>query len=228
MNRNNNYDKFELKWSISILKKRSKDGSEYWHFLRYKEETESFEGFFNLLQSGDKYITANYIINGNDFAQYINFNFYKRHILDGCGNYYNLLTYCFNSASLKKDESIKNNIYLPLQRLALKQILAEKILYEDIAILFPEGSMINPNQTLEEFREEYLQRENEDVTLYCCSHCADRECGYYPVEITKDKKAVIWKLAEKYHRPYIFERQEYENAFADFKEFVDNIKQKKA
>lgn len=223
MSKTSGYDKFELKWSISTIRKRSKDGSDYWHFLRYKEKTESFEDFFNLLQSGDKHITANYIINGNDFAQYININFYKRRILDEVGHLYNFLTFAFNNARVEQGENIKDKIYLPSQKFALKQITGERITYQDISTLWFEGSTLNTNQTLEELRQKHLKVENKDVTLYCCCICADRDCGYYPVEITKNKKAVIWKLPINYHRPYIFERQEYENAFADFKEFVDSI-----
>ncbi|WP_338793396.1 hypothetical protein [Bernardetia sp. MNP-M8] len=221
MSKNSGYDKFELKWSISTIRKRSKNGSDYWHFLRYKEETESFEEFFNLLQRGDKYITANYIINGNDFAQYINFNFYKRRILDEKHYHCNYLTFHFNVSKVEQGENIIDKIYLPGQKFALKRILGEEATYEDVSAWFSREDF--SKEQFEDTIQKELKIQNEYVELYCCSYCANRDCGYYPVEITKDEKRVIWKIPENYHRPYIFERQEYENAFADFKEFVDSI-----
>ncbi|WP_338815357.1 hypothetical protein V9L05_09960 [Bernardetia sp. Wsw4-3y2] len=220
MSKTSGYDKFELKWSISTKRKRSKDGSDYWHFLRYKEEIESFEEFFNLLQRRDKYITANYIINGNDFTQYL--NIYSYHYrLDQPTSNYNLLTFAFNNSKLEQGENIKDKINLPFQKFALKQILGENIAYKDVAALYSRKNI--SEEEFENIIQNTLKAENEDITFYCCCVCADRECGYCSMQIIKEKESVRWEIPINYHRPYIFERQEYENAFADFKEFVDSI-----
>ncbi|WP_291722835.1 hypothetical protein [Bernardetia sp.] len=227
MSNQNKYDTFELKWSIYEYRRRKEDNTKkYFHFIRHKEATESFTDFFSLLQGGKKYITSNYIINGVDFVQYVKIIVSSTIILEAPNHSFNTLTFNFNASARRSTaEDYMSELYLPSLYITLKQILGKKIAYEDIVYWLPD-SLEMDKESLDNLRQEHYEEESKDMQLYCCSQCGDRECGYYPLEISRDDTSIKWRFHE-YHRPFVFKSDEYEKSFTDFKEFVKTLSKDK-
>ena len=169
---------------------------------------------FNFIQESKQqgcYLTMNYFINGYDFVQYMNLNYFRRSTLDIPSQLVNSLSFPWNT---------HKQINYPYEKLLLKRHLGQKISKQDV-----EAAVDNMNCSSSEMRhhliEKVYQAEQQDVNLYGCCICRDRECGYYNINVIESDQFIEWDLKIPYHRGYRFDKWAYYDAFAEYGQLLE-------
>ena len=107
------------------------------------------------------------------------------------------------------------------QKALLKQILGQTITYNDVLNIYHNVS--RPTEMTEERYldiQKFLKEENEDVLLYCCGMCGDRDCGGFDLKIEQKEDKIIWILGSDY-KNLVFDKQQYLDGFGEYIDFIN-------
>ncbi|KXX71080.1 hypothetical protein [Flammeovirga sp. SJP92] len=216
-------DTFEIRWHQYEKRERKVQGhsfhKEYFHFHLQKKPDENLLEFLRESYENDYYVTIRYIINGEDFADYMNLNYYGHRALDAPGGDFNSLTYHWNryiSEGLSKSDWL-NEIFLRNIAYFIKGIKGEKIIAEDLKAWGMDEKDV----------EFFLEDAKLSFTLYGCCQCLDRECGYWPIDIEKNEHWVKWHLPEMYHKGYQFKKENYLKEFEEYDQLITDLIEKR-
>ncbi|NME68592.1 hypothetical protein [Flammeovirga aprica] len=216
-------DTFEIRWHQYEKRERKFQGHsfhrEYFHFHRQKRPDENLLEFFRESYENDYYVTIRYIINGEDFADYMNLNYYGNRVLDAPGGYFNSLTFNWNDripVGVSNSDWLKKILFENIA-FDIKGIKGEKIIADDLKAW-------GMNEERIEF---FLEDAKLPFILYGCCQCLDRECGYWGIEIEKDDNWIKWHLPEMYHKGYQFEKEDYLKEFEEYDQLIIDLIEKR-
>ena len=221
-----------LEWRVyervRIYKKSPKKSEESYKYIRTRNPEEDLLNFLVHESGKDKFVRLRYMIDAFDFADYANMYLYKGKILD---SYYQCtLSFLWNQAGyeLREGESLIDKVDFGLLAMHLKSHLGQLITLTDVLNLNSVKSynlkskmIYESDSSKEKFINWILKEETtEPVNLYCCRICGDRECGYFPLDITIEGDYIRWKFLD-YHKGFIFNKTQYEAAFDEYKQLIE-------
>lgn len=205
-------DSFRIQWRASQIIEKEQDA--WLSPVRYKDDTEDLFNFIKESNQQGHYLTMNYFINGFDFVQYMNLNYFRRSTLDTPGQLVNSLSFPWNA---------NKQINYPYEKILWKRHLGQTISKQEVEEAVDRMKYSSGEQR-QNLIEKVYQEEQQDVNLYGCCICRDRECGYYNIAVVDNGQFIEWDLKIPYHRRYCFDRQAYYDAFAEYGELLEKKK----
>ncbi len=210
-------NKFELKWKAIKYNKQSEECLER-EYEKEKEKGKNLKEFIIEERAKDAKINLEFIIEGIDFGNWLNRNYYKDENAIGYDRFENNLTFVLNKLNYEEI----NFIY---EKIGLKQILGQSISLDDCIDYY--NSKEAKNNKIEE-REEIIERskrikleEDKDVILFCSACCGDRMCGYIGIQIYHKGDEIIWQMRlNEGITEFRFDKKSY---LAEFREYIELI-----
>lgn len=208
------YHTLELRWKAQ-KRETIKDSLSRITYERIKSKEEDLEQFFIEEKEKGAQIYLDYIIDGTDLAFWINLNIYRYRAIGL--DYSNRLSQGINFSKHVKEMSATWG------REMLKQMLGQKITYEECLENVKEWLNSKDQEEIESRARSIFEGENKDVMLFASACCADRLCGYIGAQIHQSETGVLWHLPLLRRGPvaFNFKKEAYFNAFKEFGEFIN-------
>lgn len=208
---------FKIKWKAVKVKWLHDDNYEL-EYEKVKEKGKSLKDFLIEEKANDAKINLEFIIDGTDFANWLNLNYFEDKKAIGFERFENNLTYALNNLNY-------NQINFIHEKIGLKKMLGQSLKLDDCIDYYKSknGNKVESESSnkIKINSKSILLEEDSDVILFCSACCGDRMCGYIGLQIYHNEKEVIWhiRLYEEITE-FRFEKKSY---FTEFREYVDLV-----
>lgn len=209
-NKQAKFNKIELRWK-GIKRDRSGGGPDRIIHENIKPADQDLKSFIIEERAKGGEIFLDYIIDGVDFAFWMNLNYYTRRVIGI--NFRNNICYGFNCLPLERI-----NFYY--QKIILRRILGQFIILEDALDYEKSHRKDETEDVIKKYAEGLMKDENKNTMLYCSGCCGDRLCGYFGIRVYQTETEVVWYMTLSGKHKIRFKKEAY---FEAFKEYFDLI-----
>lgn len=202
----------ELKWrALKLL--RPDDAPEKITYEKIKPVDEDLKSFLTEERARDCEIFLDFIIDGVDFAFWLNLNYYTQKFIGL--ELRNNICYGFNNR-------LYNEVNFYYQKIVLRRILGQLVTLED-AIDYKKAYRLDyKEEDIRNEAKELVKDENQNTMLYCSGCCGDRLCGYFGIRVYQTESEVVWFINLMGKHKIRFPKEEYFEAFSEYLDLVND------